>query len=275
MMEDFILAEILSIDDNYKTDTKLYVDFLRKTEQSVSVQSLKNWIDELKASGKSVLTINRRVYAIKSRLRFLFGKSGDQSYDILKHFEVENDLKSMRKLKVNSKAVDPSKIISRDEIRILIEKSSERTGLIIEFLYTTGCRISESLGVRNSNIQRSRSYIIIRILGKGDKERMIKISIELHNRIKTVFKGQVYLFETVKHRKFSRQYIEREVRFSGRIHLNRRVTPHYFRHSFATHLIENTGKIKAVSKHLGHFSTSVTQDMYNQEQLDWEEIPKL
>lgn len=269
------INKILKIDDNYKTDTKLYVEYIVRTEQEVGIDSLKSWTLYLSSSGKSASTINRRISAIKSRLRFLFQESGDQAFNVLDRYNNEAELNAVKRMKINSKAVDPSKVLSKEEIRILIDKSTDRIGLLIQFFYMTGCRISEALGVKNTDIQRTKNYVIVRVVGKGSKERKVRIPISLLNKIQRTYSGSIYLFETVQNKKFDLIYIERKVRENGWKYLGRRVTPHYFRHSFATHMIEETGKVKGVSKHLGHVSTTVTQDMYNQEQLDWEELPKI
>ncbi len=274
-MDENTIKKILNIDDNYKTDSKLYVDYITRTSQCVGIDSLKAWALFLASSGKSASTINRRISAIKSRLRFLFQESGDQAFNVLDQFTKERELNAIKRMKINSKAVDPSKVLSKEEIKFLIEKSSDRVGYLIQFFYITGCRISEALGVKNTDLQRTKNYVIVRIVGKGSKERKVRIPITLLNNIQRTYSGLTYLFETVNNEKYDLTYIERVVRENGWKYLGRRVTPHFFRHSFATHMIEETGKVKGVSKHLGHVSTTVTQDMYNQEQLDWEELPKI
>lgn len=274
-MRDEVIQKILNIEDNYKSDTKLYTEYLESNGLNVGIDSLKSWALYLRSSGKSASTINRRISAIKSRLRLLFQESGEQAFNVLDQFTIERDLNAVKRMKINTRAVDPSKVLSKDEVKTLINESSQRIGLMIEFFYLTGCRISEVLGVMKSDIQRTRNYVIVRIVGKGSKERHVRIPINLFNRIQSTFNGKVFLFETLQHERYDITYVERVVRENGWKYLGRRVTPHFFRHSFATHKIEETGKVKAVSRYLGHASTTVTQDMYNQEQLYWEELSQL
>ncbi len=274
-MNEAAIKRILSIDDDYSGDTRLFVNYLRSTDQDICVEALINWTSVLKEEGRAVATINRRASAIKNRIRLLFSESGEQAFNTFEWFKAETDLKKMKKQKINSKAVDPSKILSKEEIQTLVDESSERIGLFMQFLYTTGCRISEAINIRNSDIRKTKKYMIIRLMGKGDKERFVNISAKFYRRVSSSFNGNSYLFETRANTKYDRNYLGLMVRLNGQKILNRRVTPHFFRHSFATHMIADTGKIKAVSKYLGHHSTSLTMDMYNQEQFDFSEIPNI
>lgn len=272
---DDIVKKILSIEDGYSVDTRLFCKYLRETDQVFCVDALSNWAGTLAKSGYAAATINRRISGIKSRLRYLFDEAGDDAFNVLARFSSEQSLKKVKGFKINSRAVDPSKVLSEADVKILLEKSSERLSLIIEFLYTTGCRVSEALGSLQNSITRHREFVTIRIIGKGSKERVVKITVGLYQRMDKTFKGKTFLFETELGGRYDRHHIEKQVRNVGFRYLGRRVTPHYFRHSFATHMIEKTGKIKGVSKYLGHGSTTVTMDMYNQEQLDFLEIPHI
>ncbi len=269
------MDRILGIADNYEIDTRLYCRYLRETDQEVGAESLKAWAGFLVGEGYAAATVNRRISAIRSRIRTLFEESGDEAFDVLALYSLERDLKRVHGMKINSKAVDPSKVLTADEVRAVIAKCSLRIGLIVEFLYTTGCRISEALGVRRKDVRRHRENVVIRIVGKGSKERVVRITVGLFSRITQTHHGKEFLFVNLSGEPYTRQYIERVVHEAGEAALGRRVTPHCLRHSFATETIERTGKIKGVSKYLGHSSTTTTMDMYNQEQLDFVEVPEL
>lgn len=275
MCTNKIARRILNIDDNYSVDTRLYCQYCDETKQSIGVDSLTAWAETLAQRGYAAATVNRRIAAIRSRLRLLFSESGEESFNVLAKFSNEQELKRVKGMKINSKAVDPSKVLSTEDVSALIQSAPFRIGLIIEFLYVTGCRISEALGTRQSDVKRHRDNASVRIVGKGAKERIVRIPLKLFSRIKNEFRGRYFLFETETNRQYCRHFVEREVRKTGMSVLGRRVTPHYLRHSFATTTIERTGKIKGVSKYLGHASTTTTMDMYNQESLDFLEIPSL
>ncbi len=164
--------------------------------------------------------------------------------------------------------ITDSKIISKEIVLKMIERANERDGLIIQTLFATGMRVSELINIELRHCRvistEGLKYIDILIVGKGNKERNINISIELFETIKRIFESRVYLFETRKHTKYVRNNIYTLVNKAGRRVLGTaQVHPHTLRHSFATHLlVQEKQSIKAVSSYLGHSSTAITSDFY-------------
>jgi len=114
--------------------------------------------------------------------------------------------------------------------------------------------------------------IKVRIMGKGRKERFIYLPTILYRAICDCFKGTVRIFETRTGKPYSRSYVSGQIAKLGRYILEKRISAHTFRHSFATRKIRETGKIQAVSQYLGHSSVSITLNLYCHEELSAEDL---
>ncbi len=180
-----------------------------------------------------------------------------------------NDIKITKSKSV----ITDSKIVSKDTVKSMIAKSNIKDGLIIETLFTSGMRVSELINIELKNCKvictENIKYININIVGKGNKERIITMSIDLFEKIKATFQSKVYLFETRNHTKYIRTNIYTIINNAGkRVLGTKQVPPHTLRHSFATHLlIKEKQSIKAVSSYLGHSSTAITSDFYIHDNL--------
>ena len=158
-------------------------------------------------------------------------------------------------------------VLSVEEID-LIEPHGHRNRALIEVMYSCGLRVSEVTDLRISNIFREEGFI--RILGKGSKERLVPINQKALNEI------DMYLYDRnqldihpdhsdilfLNHfgKKLSRVYIfkmiKEQVRKAG---IKKTVSPHTFRHSFATHLMEGGADLRAIQEMLGHESIQTTE----------------
>jgi integrase/recombinase XerD len=174
--------------------------------------------------------------------------------------------------KIQQAPISGSKVIKRRDFDRLLEAATARDRLLLRFLWVTGCRVSELTGARLDAIKAEGEIAFIRIIGKGSKERTLRIKISLLEEIRAEFKGSTFLFETAFRtdkdgkttggRPFSRVYVSTRVHDLCRRVLNRSLGSHSLRHSFATRKILAGKAVKAVSVYLGHSSTSITQDMY-------------
>ncbi len=174
--------------------------------------------------------------------------------------------------------ITDSKIVSKETVLKMIERANQRDGLIIQTLFATGMRVSELINIELRHCKvisaNNLKYINILIVGKGNKERNINISLELFENIKNVFNSKVYLFETRRHSKYIRNNIYTLVNKAGcRVLGTAQVHPHTLRHSFATHLlVQEKQSIKAVSSYLGHSSTAITSDFYIHDSVEPEKV---
>jgi len=128
--------------------------------------------------------------------------------------------------------------------------------------------VSELAGARLDACRIEGSTVAIRVLGKGNKERHIRIPLELYEDIVREFGGSTYLFETGGGKPYERSYVSDQVAKIGKKVLGRRVSAHKFRHSFVTEKIrKHPDKIAAVSEYVGHSSVAITLEIYNHQTL--------
>jgi len=152
-------------------------------------------------------------------------------------------------------------ILTREEVKRLIDAAdTEKEKLVIEFLYSTGVRVSEAVAIERQQIDKKRG--LLRIRGKGDKDRYTVIPLDWLRRYSQVWKKkkQRYLFAKKNNKPYGVLAFERIVRRAAeKARLRKRVTPHTLRHSFATHLLEMGENIRKIQKLLGHSSLATTQ----------------
>lgn len=151
----------------------------------------------------------------------------------------------------------------------LSKPEGERNKAIIETLYGCGLRVSELTELRISNLFLNDGFI--RVIGKGDKERLVPISeitirylknylelIRVHIPVKKGFEDIVFLNRNG--RKLTRQMIFIMIRdLAARAGINKTISPHTLRHSFATHLIDGGADLRAIQEMLGHASITTTE----------------
>lgn len=246
----------------YRKDMERFLAYLRKEgldSQQIERAHFRAFLAELNYQRLSKSTINRIIAGVKSYIRFLVREGERDQADIL---EVES-LKRPKHL---------PKFLFEKEVQELLDfeckdKSDYRDRLIIELLFSTGMRVSELVSVDVTDISHKAREI--RITGKGNKERIVlfskKCSEILDSYLKIrgqfpVLPGERALLLNVRGGRISdrsvRSILERRVKSSS---LNRGVSPHALRHSFATFLLGKGADIKTVQSLLGHANLSTTQ----------------
>lgn len=160
------------------------------------------------------------------------------------------------------------KVLSMKEISELLDvHMSSMDKAVLELLYAAGLRVSELSDIQISNIDLNAKYI--RCIGKGSKERIVPIGNKACSAIKNYLKEREYLIKkynlSVKHffikdngKKLTRQDVYVFIRNIGK-NINKDISPHTIRHSFATHLLENGADLRVVQELLGHSDVSTTQ----------------
>ncbi len=222
----------------------------------IYVDRKNNEIDKKKSS------INRSISSIKSFYKYLINSG----------FIIENPTKSIQSIKQPKKIPD---ILDVEEINSilnvfgLIKKNDIRDKSIISLLYSSGLRVSELTDLRLSNLFLDDD--IIRIFGKGNKERIVPIGsvakndLNLYvNNVRPIYtrkgdsKGLLYLSNRCK--SLSRKTVWNIIKKSClKASISKNVSPHTFRHSFASHLLEGGAGLRVVQELLGHSSISTTQ----------------
>ncbi len=160
------------------------------------------------------------------------------------------------------------KVLSSEEVStILKSKLSKRDKAIIEVIYAAGLRVSELCGLKMTNIDLNSRFV--RCVGKGSKERIIPIGNMAVKAVKSYLKERDYIlkknqiqtpfiFLRENGKQITRSDVYLIVKNLGKL-INKEITPHILRHSFATHLLENGADLRVVQELLGHSDVSTTQ----------------
>lgn len=226
--------------------------------KSVNVTDISSYIMNLKSRGMSTATISRNIASIRSFFIYLL-KQGIISEDYTEQ---------LKPPKIEKKTPET---LSVEEINLLLEQPSKRTPkeirdkAMLELLYATGMRVSELVSLRLDDVKLNLSYILCR---DTNKERVIPIEnaakLALDNYISTsreaMCEGSDYLFTNLKGKPMTRQGFWKLIKaYARKAGIDKDITPHMIRHSFASHLVTNGADLKAVQEMLGHSDISTTQ----------------
>jgi|LGOV01.1.fsa_nt_gb integrase len=266
--EDMI-NEILNIQDSYKSVCKTWCKWLKREDLGISLYSFRIYYWDMIEKVKHPSTVNATLVMMKKRILYLFDKTNNI---IDAKAMLEYKMKVFKAPPKVNKSISQEKIFSDGEINKLLSLSGVRTSLIIEFLHITGCRRQELCDVLISKCTKRKDKIDIGIYGKGTKYRVVWISKDLYKRINKIFHGKKYLFETLSGIQFSGHSIWDMVKFAGKKHLNRKLSPHMLRHSFGTKMLSEGHPDKAIADYMGHSSTETLHDNYAHQELDHKKI---
>lgn len=178
----------------------------------------------------------------------------------LKFFYTEILEKEFSKVKMPKKDRRLPEVLTKNEVRTLIDASDNRKSrLIISMLYSSGLRVSELVNLKLNEINFDDKTGWVR-RGKGGKDRLFTISQELADELQEYLRGREHEYLFSKAKPLTTRNIQKIIKLtSQRAGINKRVTPHTLRHSFATHLLENGTDIRYIQSLLGHASIATTQ----------------
>jgi len=210
--------------------------------QKISVDQVKVFLADLidKYSNKS------RSLAVSS-LRFFFKRVVDRP-DIFVKLEVP---KKEKKLPV---------VLSVQEVKALIDASSnQKSKLLIRFLYSSGLRVSELVNLKPQDLDFNQSMGWVR-KGKGSKDRIFKIAETLTKQLQRYLTKHPGKFVFSENEPMSTRNVQMIIKTTAKkANINKRVTPHTLRHSFATHLLENGENLLVIQQLLGHENLETTR----------------
>ena len=208
----------------------------------------------------------------RSQARIISGVRNFFDYLILED-EIKDDPTELLELpKIGKKLPE---VLSQEEIESLLnaidlsKTEGHRNRAILETLYSCGLRVSELINLKITNLYFEEGFI--RVIGKGNKERLIPVSgsvikeiglyrehIRIHQNIKAGHED--FLFLNRRGAQLTRVMIFTIIKqLSERIGLKKKVSPHTFRHSFATHMVERGANLRAIQEMLGHESITTTE----------------
>jgi integrase/recombinase XerC len=248
----------------YQTDLRQFQDFLEETLILKSFtegtyNEIRMWIIHLKENEISNRSINRKISTLKSLYKYFITKQKVKVNPMLKIIAP----KQSKKLPVyfDQKLLNNlfnSEVFTNDFIGI-------RDILIMELLYGTGMRLAELINIKQTDIDN----LEIKVLGKGNKERIIPITkniasfISLYNeKRKKEFttRNNDFLLLTNKGDKLYEKFVYRIVNhYLGLVTNEKKKSPHTMRHSFATNMLNNGAQLHTIKEILGHANLSATQ----------------
>jgi len=252
--------------ENYSFDIERLCLFLE--ENAISVSPIKI----------SEETIQQFIYSVskevnpRSQARIISGLKSFFSYLIFEDYRVDNPLELIETPKTGRKLPDT---LSVDEIDSLISainldtNEGERNRAMLETLYGCGLRVSELVSLKISDLFFEEGFI--KITGKGNKQRFVPVgkltqkyiliykdNIRTHLDIKKGFEDTLFLNR--RGNQLSRAMIFTIIKdLATKIDLNKSISPHTLRHSFATHLLENGADLRSIQLMLGHESITTTE----------------
>tara|TARA_Y100000768_G_scaffold255725_1_gene194389 strand:- start:3422 stop:4321 length:900 start_codon:yes stop_codon:yes gene_type:complete len=261
-----------SLSDNsisaYINDINNFIIFLKSKNLSglkysdIDSSLIRDFLENFYQSGKSTYSQARVVSGIKSFFGYLLI---EEKIDINPTELIESP-KLSKKLPDTLNIEDIEKILSSINIDTF---EGLRNRAIIETLYSCGLRVSELINITYQNLFLDIGFI--KVLGKSSKERLVPIGksaikyIKLYNErfrnnIKVKSGNEGYLFLNRRGSRISRNMIFIIIKnISDKILLKKKISPHTFRHSFATHMIEGGADLRAVQEMLGHESITTTE----------------
>lgn len=253
--------------DAYCKDLQKFLDFVKKGKGDVEPADVKQadvrkFIDLINENGMSASSQARILSGIKSFFKYLV------AHDIL-----ETDPTAMIETPKTARKL-PS-VLSPEEINMLINAidlnsaNGYRNRAMLETLYGCGLRVSELIQLRITDVNINEGYL--KIKGKGDRERLVPIgrsvkdaiTLYIHNtrESQTVNKkDENILFLNRRGQMLTRVMVFTIIKnLAEKVGLEKKISPHTFRHSFATHLLEGGADLRAIQEMLGHESITTTE----------------
>ena len=257
----------------YESDLNKYVAWLPThgitKPDDIAKQDVEDYIAALDADGESARSKARRLASIHEFHRFALAQhavSADVAASVKapKGASVLPDVLSVDEV---SRLLDAAAVGGSTDPVVLRDKA------LLEFMYATGCRVSEAVGTNLDDIDLEEK--VVRLMGKGSKQRLVPLGSyarnsvvvylnagrgELERRSTAKVPERRALFLNKRGKRISRQSVWEIVKTAGeRAGITKPLHPHTLRHSFATHLIQGGADVRTVQELLGHASVTTTQ----------------
>lgn len=278
-MQSIECAEITSFIDSLWLEKGLSENTLSAYRSDL--QQFNSWLEKQKSSIRKASTENINQYLVHCHKKSYSARTSARILSVLKRFYRwglrENLITNDPTLNISSpKLAKPLPIsLSEEEVEKLLQAPNTdkpigmRDRVLLELVYATGLRVSELVKLTLQQIDMQLG--LVRILGKGGKERIVPVGEEaldwlqkyINRDRKTLLEGKAvtdYVFVTTRGGGMTRQafwHIIKNYALAAGIHIN--ISPHTLRHAFATHLLNNGADLRSVQALLGHSDLSTTQ----------------
>ncbi|MEZ4875438.1 MAG: site-specific tyrosine recombinase XerD [Flavobacteriaceae bacterium] len=252
------------------------------TNYALDIKKLMQWLEthSIEESPEKITekTLQEFIYHIakevnpRSQSRIISGLRGFFNYLIFEEYRKTNPLELMESPKTGRKLPDT---LSEEEIDAIIKQidlsspQGERNRALLETLYGCGLRVSEAVHLKISDLFFEEGFI--KVTGKGDKERLVPIA---NSTIKylNIYMNEVRVHQTISEKAKDTVFLNRRGKpltramvftivkeLAEKAGIRKTVSPHTFRHSFATHLLEHGADLRAIQQMLGHVSITTTE----------------
>lgn len=250
----------------YERDLRLFCKTLgfKNSDALVNVsrEQITGYMTQLKEKGLAAATIARKLAAIKAFYRFMTA-------------EGYMDANPSEVVEAGTKGIKLPRVLSEDEVVRLLNQPDITTAegfrdrTMLEVLYATGMRVSELINLTLERVDLNMKYIIA--FGKGSKERIVPLGSvaaeflqqyleKVRPKLTHAGRNTNIVFLAFGGHELTRQRFWQIIRAYGRkANINKALTPHILRHSFATHLLDNGADLRSVQELLGHSDISTTQ----------------
>lgn len=250
----------------YERDLRLFCKTLgfKNSDALVNVsrEQITGYMTQLKEKGLAAATIARKLAAIKAFYRFMTA-------------EGYMDANPAEVVEAGTKGIKLPRVLSEDEVVRLLNQPDITTAegfrdrTMLEVLYATGMRVSELISLTLERVDLNMKYIIA--FGKGSKERIVPLGSvaaeflqqyleKVRPKLTHAGRNTNIVFLAFGGHELTRQRFWQIIRGYGRkANINKALTPHILRHSFATHLLDNGADLRSVQELLGHSDISTTQ----------------
>ncbi len=252
--------------NSYLIDIEKLILFLEDSNLSVGpIQIQKETIQQF------VYSIAKKVNP-RSQARIISGLKSFFNYLVFEDYRADNPMDLIESPKIGRKLPDTLSEIEINELIGAIDLSKpegERNRAMLETLYGCGLRVTELVSLKISDLYFEEDFISV--TGKGNKQRFVPIS-EINKKYINIYLSQIRVHQTVQKdaedivflnrrgKQLTRAMIFTIIRqLAETIGLNKKISPHTFRHSFATHLLENGADLRAIQQMLGHESITTTE----------------
>ncbi len=251
---------------SYQTDLVSFFDYLYSQFGETALPDIKpsfvrSWLAQLKEKGLESKTITRKISTLKSFFKWLLRQ---QTITV-------SPMATIVSPKVSKRL---PQFVDKDDIVTLLQYvefpddwDGKTQRLLIQLFYNTGMRQAELVGLKEMHIDKYNQSI--KVLGKGNKERIIPVSKELMKLMEEYIDakqnnftvhGNVFLFITANGKKLYPKYVYNAVnKYLSLVTTIDKKSPHVLRHTFATHLMNSGADLNAVKELLGHSSLAATQ----------------
>jgi len=251
---------------NYRLDILKLTNYLSDFDLKISP------VEIAEEDIQSFIYIISKLLNERSQSRLISGLKSFFDYLIFEDYRKTNPLELIESPRLGRQLPDT---LSTEEIDRLIDAidlshpQGQRNKAIIETLYGCGLRVSELINLKISDLHFEAGFV--KVLGKGNKERLVPINAYTQKFI-TIYKDEVRIHQEVKPEFTDILFLNRRgaqltramiftivKQLSKEAHIQKKISPHTFRHSFATHLLENGANLRVIQQMLGHESITTTE----------------